>query len=133
MEQVVDLIFSGCFCFHNFSFYCSSVHHEMSALEIALCQESVGRWVLFQDLGLPYSIAFEQCPLSSSCAFGVWHEARLRKLALETPQVLEKKIFTWKSVLRSWQLLASGCAETQRDIIPSLWVFLCNWSFSLED
>lgn len=87
---MVDLFFPGCLCFHNFSFYCSSVHHEMSALEIALCEESIARRVLFQGSGLPYSVAFEPCPLSTDCAFGVWHEARLRKLTLKTSHVLEK-------------------------------------------
>jgi len=81
--------------------------------------------VVFQGLGLPYSIAFEHCPLSSDCAFDVWHEEKLGKLTPGNLHALEKKIFIWESVLGSWQLLASLRAEAQAGIIASLWESFC--------
>lgn len=134
VEQVVDLVSTGCLCFCNFNSYWPSVHHEMSAPEISLCEKSVARWVVFQGSGLPYSIAFEQCPLSSECTVRVWRKDRLRKLTPGNLHALGKKIFHLR---RCPGVLAAACISVCRGSARhypfSLSVFLHNLRFSVEN
>lgn len=93
----------------------------------------VARWVVFQVLGLPYNIAFEQRPLSSDCAFGVWHEERLKTDTQNLSCSLEEDF----NLRKRPGVLATSCVSVYRSsarhYLFSVRVFLRNWRLCVEN